>query len=99
MRTHCTGFPVSGSQGMGNRETASISLILIGLMLPGEVATWRMPGKPICQLSARDSGHGRQDRAGDTPLKFLKPGEEFGSGRIVQVSLAGTGGADIAVVI
>jgi hypothetical protein len=42
---------------MGNRETASNTLISISLTLPGEVAGPRMPGKPICHLSAWDSGY------------------------------------------
>ena len=66
MRTHCGGFPVSGSQGMGNREAASNSLIPISLTLPREVASARMPGKPICQRSARGSGGVGKNRGVDS---------------------------------
>lgn len=85
MRTHRSGFPVSGSQGMGNREAAPNSLISINLTLPRQVASARMPGKPICHLPARDSGDARQDRSGDAPLKFVKAIDELGFGRIEQI--------------
>ena len=66
MRTHCGGFPVSGAQEMGNRETASNSLIPISLTLPREVVSLRMPGKPREGLSAQGSGGVGQNRGFDS---------------------------------
>ena len=84
MRTHRSGFPVSGSQGMGNRETVSNSLISISLTLPGEASSPRMPGKPICHLPMT--------------LHWNEAMLSIADGRAERL-LAGTGGADIAVAI
>jgi hypothetical protein len=63
-----SGFPVSGSQGMGNRETASKSLNLIQLPFPDEVGRRTPIGKPIKCRPADDCGDARQNRGPDSRL-------------------------------
>lgn len=97
---HCGGFPVSGSQGMGNRGTASNSLIPISLTLPREVASLRMPGKPREGRSAQGSGGVRQNRGVDSrPTMSRYEGTVPIPDRLAADLSPGTGGADIAVAI
>jgi hypothetical protein len=60
MRTLLRGLPVSGSQGTRNRETASSSLVLNTLPLPGEAGRLGPAGKPLegCRSQSLGVPHG-----------------------------------------
>lgn len=68
MRPLLPGFPVSGPQGMGSRETASKLLNLITLRFPGEVGCPAHFGKPLEGGSTNDSGDAGQNRGADSGL-------------------------------
>jgi hypothetical protein len=64
----CLGFPVSGPQGMGNRETASKPLSLIKLPFPGEVGCRTPNGRPPDGRSAHVPRGAGQNRGRDSRL-------------------------------
>ena len=101
MRTHRNGsFPVSGTQGVGNWETASNPLISIGLMLPREVAIARTPGKQRQGRFAQGSGStGQHLGVASRPLFSWYEDTVPIAERRTAVPTAGSGGSDIAVAI
>jgi hypothetical protein len=72
LSTHLSGFPVSGSQGMGNRETVSKYLNLIRLPFPDEAARPTPVGKPLGSRAAQDSESARQNRGLGARLMLLR---------------------------
>jgi hypothetical protein len=100
LKTHRSGFPVSGSLGMRNRGTVSNSLISISLTLPGEVAGPRVSGKPRAGRSVQSSGSARQNRGLDSQLALSRyeAAVTIAERRAADLP-AGTGGSDIRVAI
>jgi hypothetical protein len=91
MRPPLPGFPVSGPQGMGNRETASKLLNLRMLPFPGEVGCPAHLGKPLEGRSAHGSGDAGQNRGADSGLTLPWNGAKvLGRGRAGELP-SGTG--------